>query len=178
MPFDGASFALRAPDLFEAALAASGLKPIDQHVLTRHKAEQIRRHPPSWAFRHLQTVEFCQVAALVVGVVAFVALFSADRIGWGSAAGLTAFAVGIVPMLFPIRAPAQWRERSIDDLDEVPPAIRDAARMLRDQAPETRFIVGELFQERIRLDPYLIAEYGSSRAVIGIWDGDAVIACA
>jgi hypothetical protein len=178
MPFDGASFALRAPDPLKSAIAASGLEPIDPRLLDRHKAEQIRRHPPSWAYRHLQAIEFAQVAALVVGVVSFVALFSADRLAWGSAAGLIAFGLGIVPMLFPIRGPAQWRERPAGDLQEVPAAIRECARILQHQVPETRFFLGELFQDRIRLDPYLIAERGGTRAVLGIWEDDEVIACA
>lgn len=178
MPFDGASFALRAPDVLESAISASGLEPIDPRLVDRHKAEQIRLHPASWVYRHLQAIEFAQVAALVIGVVAFVALFSADQIGWGSAAGLVAFGLGIGPMLFPIQGPAQWRERAAGDLREVPAPIREAARILQSRVPDVRFVVGELFQDRIRLDPYLVAEYGSSRTILGIWDGNDVIACA
>ena len=159
-------------------MLASGLEPVDPRLLDRHKAEQIRQHPASWAFRHLQAIEFAQVATLASGVIAFVVLFSADRIGWGSAAGLVALAVGIVPMLFPIRGPSQWRERIVDDLEEVPVEIRECAHILKNEIPETRFVVGQLYQDRIRLDPYLIAECGSSRVVLGIWDGEDVIACA
>jgi hypothetical protein len=36
--------------------------------------------------------------------------------------------------------------------------------------------LGELIQDRITLDPYLVAEYGEDRAVLGIWDGDTLIA--
>lgn len=83
-------------------------------------------------------------------------------------------------MLVPIKGPAQWRERVIFDLREhqAPAAIREAALRLQDRLPEIRLVVGELVQDRVTLDPYLLAEHGDARAVLGIWDGDQVIACA
>ena len=56
--------------------------------------------------------------------------------------------------------------------------MRDAALRLQRRLPGVGFIEGELFQERVRLDPYLVAEYGDARVVLAIWDEDRVIACA
>ncbi|MGH7045292.1 MAG: hypothetical protein ACREE2_02740 [Stellaceae bacterium] len=176
MPFDGANFILSPQQMLDAALAAEGLDPVAPRRLCWHMAEQVRRHPASWAYRQQRAVELTQVAVLAAGVVSFVVLFSADRIGWGAAAAFAAFAAGIMPMLLPVNGPASWRERLVDDLREVPAAIREPALRLRARLPELGYVVGELYQDRIRLDPYLVAEYGDARAILGIWDGDTVIA--
>lgn len=183
MPFDGANLVvedlvLSPQEILESALFRGGLKPVEPCVLARHMAEQIRRHPAGWAYRHQRAVELAQVAVLVAGVVSFVGLFSADRVVWGAAAALAAFGLGVLPMLAPTKGPARWRERGVDDLREVPAEIRERALRLQRRLPEIGYAVGELYQDRVRLDPYLLAEYGEARAILGIWDGDEVIACA
>lgn len=183
MPFDGANLIaeklLLSPQAtLETALAASGLEPVEPHILSRHMAEQVRRHPAGWAYRHQRAVELAQVAVLVAGVVLFVGLFSADRVAWGAAAALAAFGSGILPMLIPTKGPARWRERGVDDLRDVPEEIRERALRLQRRLPDISYTIGELYQDRIRLDPYLLVEYGEARAILGIWDSDAVIACA
>jgi hypothetical protein len=178
MPFDGANFVISAQDVLEAALSAGGLEPIDPRFLDRHKAEQIRRYPASRSYRYRRALELAQVAMLVAGVVLFLVPFSAHRFAWESAAGLVAFGLGVLSMLVPIKGPARWRERIADDLRGVPAPIRESALRLQRRLPETRFVVGELFQDRITLDPYLLAEYGDARAALGIWDGNRLIACA
>lgn len=178
MPFDGASFALSDDDVLETAIIASGLEPIGPCLLERHKAEQVRRHPPGWAYRHQQAVALGQVAVLLASVSLFVFLLSADLIPWGVAAGLTMFALGSAALFVPVTGPARWRERAAEDLREVPLEIRKSAEQLQRRLPAVGFVVGELYQDRIRLDPYLVAEYGGARVVLGIWDGDNVIACA
>jgi len=182
MPLDGANFILspqnfRSPrQVLETALAAERIEPVAPRRLCWHMAEQIRRHPASWAYRQQRAVELAQVAVLTAGVVSFVALFSTNRIGWGGVAAFAAFAAGLMPLLLPVKGPASWRERIIDDLYEVPAAIREPALRLRSRLPEASYVVGELYQDRVRLDPYLVAEYGEARAILGIWDGDTVIA--
>ena len=178
MPLDGVNFVFSPQDLLEDALLASGLRPIEPRFLDQHKLQQIRRHPASWAYRHRHSIELAQLIVLVAGIVAFFVLFSANRFGWATAAGALAFAAAVLPILVPLKAPARWWERYAPDLDGVPGGIRDAARRLQHQLPDVRFRVGELYQDRIKLDPYLIAEYGGNRIVLGIWDGDEVIACA
>lgn len=178
MPFDGATFTLSEQDVLELAMSDSGLEAIDPCFLHRHKAEQIRRHPPGWAYRHQQAVALMQVAVLLASVGLFVVLLSAHLIPWGVGAGLAMFGLGSSALFMPTKGPARWRERVIEDLREMPPAIRESAEQLQRRLPNVEFVVGELFQERIRLDPYLVAEYGNARVVLGIWDGEEVIACA
>lgn len=178
MPFEGATLAFSAQDVLESAMSASGLEAVEPGFLERHKAEQIRRHPAGWAFRHQQAIALAQVAVLLASVGLFVVMLSAHEVPWGFAAGLTMFALASSVLFFPIKGPAQWRERASEDLREVPPMIRESAEILQRRLPGVGFVVGELFQDQIRLDPYLVAEYGGARAVLGVWDGDEVIACA
>jgi hypothetical protein len=178
MPFDGATLAFSAQDVLESAMSASGLAPVERGVLERHKAEQIRRHPAGWAYRHQQAIALAQVAVLIASVGLFVVMLSAHEVPWGFAGGLAMFGLASSVLFFPVRGPAQWRERGSEDLHEVPPMIRETAELLQHRLPGVGFVVGELFQDRIRLDPYLVAEYGEARVVLGIWDGGEVIACA
>lgn len=178
MPFDGANFALSKTDVLESAIYASGLRPIEPSFLDQHKAEQIRRNPASWAYRHQQAVASAQVMVLLGSVGLFVILLSAHQVSWGFVAGLAMFGLGSSALFLPVKGPALWREREAEDLYEVPAVIREAAEQLQHRIPGVGFVVGELYQEQIRLDPYLVAEYGNARVVLGIWDGDKVIACA
>ena len=91
--------------------------------------------------------------------------------------------IAIVPLSFiiaqstvPVRGPAVWRERTIHDLSVTHPAIRRAAGRLQEHLPEVSFRLGELIQDRTTLDPYLVAEYRNQRVVLGIWDGERLIA--
>jgi hypothetical protein len=178
MPFDGATFRLSAQDVLEEAMSASGLDAIDPYLLYRHKAEQVRKHPPGWAYRHQQAVALAQVGALLASVALFVILLSAHQVPWGFIGGMAMFGLGSSVLFIPGKGPVRWRERPIEDLREVPAPIRNAAEKLQRRAPRVGFVVGELYQERIKLDPYLVAEYRNGRVVLGIWDGDRVIACA
>lgn len=176
MPFDGANLALSAQDLLEAAASASGLRPIDPQLLHRHKAEQLRRHPAGWAYMHSGSIQLAQAIALLTGMIGVMTLFSAQEYPWGLGLGLATLAVAVLPILVPVRGPAKWVERWDAELREAHPAVREAALLLKDELPEVRFQVGELYQERIRLDPYLIAEYRGATIVLGIWDRDNLIA--
>jgi hypothetical protein len=178
MPFDGANFALLESEGLQAAVYASGLRPVDPCFVDRHKAEQIRRHPASWAYRHQQAVALAQVAVLLASVGLFVVLLSAHEVPWGFVAGLALFGLGSSALFLPVKGPALWRERETVDLSDVPAEIRQSAEQLRDRLPGVGFVFGELYQEQVRLDPYLVAEYGAARVVLGIWDGDRIIACA
>src|SRR5262249_42052567 len=75
----------------------------------------------------------------------------------------------------PVRGPAVWQERAINNLDSVHAAVRVSAQRLQERLPGVRFRLGELIQDRVTLDPYLLVEYGTERAVLGIWDEDGLI---
>jgi hypothetical protein len=178
MPFDGANFALSDRDVLKSAVSKSGLDPVDPRFLDRHKFEQIRRHPASWAYRHQQVVALGQVAVLLASVGAFVVLLSVHQAPWGLVAGLAMFALGSSLLFFPVKGPARWREREVLGLREVPEVIRERAEKLQHHLPGIRFVIGELYQEQVRLDPYLLAECGNAEVVLGIWDDAEVMACA
>ncbi len=178
MPFDGTKLAPSAEDALAIAFATSGLAMIEPDALEKHKAAQIARHPPGWMYRHGKAVVLAQGALLLVAAGSFCALSSGSQSAWGAAVGLFALVLIMLPLLLPVRGPAQWRERAVADLDEVHPVVRDRALRLARRLDEVSFRLGELTQERVILDPYLIADHRGARAVLGIWDGETLIACA
>lgn len=178
MPFDGANRASTAQELLEAALWAGGLRLIDPSILDDYKAEQVRRHPPGWVYRHRGSVQLVQAIALMAGLVAFITLFSSDRYAWGLSIAVLTFGLAVAPMLVPVRGSARWKIRLAEDLSAMPPEIGSAALRLREQLPEVSFRLGELFQDRVNLDPYLVADYRGAQALLGIWEGERLILCA
>ena len=176
MPLDGANFVTPAQHVLDAAAAAGGISPVPPEVLDRHKQEQLQRHQAGWAYRHHRPIELVLATVMVAGVIAFFVLFSAHLAAAGCVAGLAGVAAAVGPMLMPVRGPSMWRERECLNLADVHPAVREQAERLQRHLPEVGFVVGELFQERVKLDPYLVAELYGARLVLGIWDGDRLIA--
>jgi hypothetical protein len=176
MPFDGRTAALTIPNTLAAALTQSGIKPIGSHVLDAHKAEELRRHPACWFYRHRVAVQIATLVLLIAVLVGVLALASLEHPVVGFAAAVILLGAVIAQSALPVRGPALWQERTIHDLGTVHPLLRDSARRLRRRLPSVSFTLGELIQDRITLDPYLIAAYGEDRAVLGIWDGDTLIA--
>ena len=175
MPFDGRTAALTIPPL-EAALTQSGIEPIDSRVLDAHKAEELRRHPASWFYQHRVAVQIATLVLLIAVLVGVLALALVEHPVVGFAAAVISLGAVIAQSALPVRGPALWRERRIRDLGTIHPLVRDSARRLQQRLPGVSFALGELIQDRITLDPYLIAEYGEDRAVLGIWDGDKLMA--
>ena len=130
MPFDGTKLAPSAEDALAIAFATSGLAMIEPDALEKHKAAQIARHPPGWMYRHGKAVVLAQGALLPVAAGSFCALSSSSQSAWGAAVGLFALVLIMLPLLLPVRGPAQWRERAVADLDEVHPVVRDRALRL------------------------------------------------
>ena len=62
--------------------------------------------------------------------------------------------------------------------DDVPEPIAKLARVLKDDVPRARVILGELKREETVLDPYLLIEHDGECVCLGIWENDRVIACA
>jgi len=178
MPFDGSQLVLAPRSLLQAALSEARLVPIDAAFLEEHKVRQLREHPPGWIYRHSHILLPAQALVLLAGIVSYGLLCSINQAIWGLTIGLVTFGLAVASLSIPMRGPARWRERPDDELLTVHPDIRSAAERLKDILPDTEFIIGELFQDRIRLDPYLLAEYRGAQVVLGIWDEDKLIACA
>ena len=179
MPFDGANFARSRRSRLDDAMSAAQLEIIAPTYLDAYKADQIRRHPPGWTYRHMPMLRLGQVVVLVVGILPVLTLSYAGFPSWSLEIGLVAtLMLFLAPMLVPPKGPAEWLEHPTADLDNVHPAIRDRALRLMEKLPDVRFRIGELYQDRINLDPYLIAEYHGARVLLGIWDDEGVIAAA
>lgn len=179
MPFDGLNLNPgSAQEVLAAAMAASGLTIGDTRRLDEHKIEQLRAHPPGWAYRHRAALTSAQAILLLVGLTAFIAACTARVYGYGLILGAVPLGLALSLPLIPLRGPAAWRESADPDLQRVHPAIRRSALRLKEQLPEVEFRIGELFQDRVRLDPYLLADYRGAQTVLGIWDGEVLIACA
>lgn len=177
MPFDGSNLApSSAQEVLEAALSASGLGMIDTRRLDEHKVEQLRAHQPGWAYRHRGALISAQAIFLLAGLTALIGACAAGLHGYRLMLGCVPLALALSLPLIPLRGPAEWRESADPDLQRVHPAIRLRALRLKEQLPEVNFQIGELFQDRIRLDPYLLADYRGAQTVLGIWDGEVVIA--
>ena len=176
MPFDGQNTALRIPVSLEATLIESGIETVAPHVLVNHKAAELRRHPASWFYQHSATIQMTRLVLLLSVLVAVLALASIEHPVGGLLVAVALLGAMLAHSVLPVRGPAAWREQLIEDLDGVHPIVRGSARRLQECLPEVRFRLGELIQDRITLDPYLIAEYGNEQAVLGIWDGDRIIA--
>ncbi len=171
MPFDAA----RSPqDILDTAVAVSGLERLDLAVLESHKLEQVHSHPPGWLYRHAIGVQLGQSWLLLTGIAALGLLGANGLTDWGIAVAIATFLFAVAPLLVPTRGPARWCERLTWDFRAVHPAVAERALMLKRQFPEVRFFLGELYQDRVKLDPYLVAEYRGARVLLGIWDGERV----
>ena len=113
---------------------------------------------------------------MIAASLGFVLLEASALTLAAAAVGGALLALMALAMLKTMRGPAHWEERSVPDT--VHPQIADAARRLHAQSPNAKFRIGELFQDRIMLDPYLLAVSGDERLLLGIWNGKTVILCA
>ena len=177
MPFDGRNAILASRPTLAAAMLVSRIEPIDPQMLDRHKADELRRYPAGWFYRHRVAVQIATLVLLLAGTLASftVALVIHPAVGIG--AGLVVLASAISQSAVPVRGPALWMERAVTELNPVHPIIRESALRLQEQLPEVKFRLGELIQDRTTLDPYLVVEYQNERAVLGIWNGEQLIAC-
>jgi hypothetical protein len=60
----------------------------------------------------------------------------------------------------------------------VPLGIARLARALQSEADGSELVLGELLQEQVVLDPYLLLRYRGERICLGVWDGRRVITAA
>ena len=186
MPFD-ALLAPPEPRTLGQALDDRCIVPIGWANLAAHKQAQLARAQPSFWQRHEAWLPIalvgsvgCMAASggLTHGIMAGPSLvtWTPTLIWMGS------FALLIVFGVFRVRAGASWQERDVpvDDLDllGVPAEVAATARALPRDLPGSALILGELIEEAVVLDPYLILACDNEMACLGIWDDQRVIACA
>ena len=186
MPFD-ALVAPREPRTLAQTLDDRCIAPVGWATLAAHKQAQLARYQPSFWHRHEAWLPIalvgsvgCMAASggLTHAVTASTSLLSVTpTLIW-----LGSFVLLITFGVFRVRAGAYWQERNIpvEDLDRlgVPPAIAATARTLNRDLPGSELVLGELIEEAIVLDPYLILTCNDEMACLGIWDDKHVIACA
>lgn len=186
MPFD-ALFAPSESRTLAQVLDDRCIVPLDPARLAAHKRAQLARYQPSFWQRHEAWLPIALVGSvgcmavsggLTHGIAADASLLaSAPTLIW-----MSSFALLIVFGVFRVRAGAYWQERTVavQDLNRlgVPGGVAATARLLHRDLPGSELILGELVQQEVVVDPYLIVMYDDAMACLGIWDDAGVIACA
>ena len=186
MPFD-ALVAPAQPLLLSDVIADRGIAPVSQEVLAAHKQAQLDRFAPSFWYRHQPVLP-----AALLGSVACMAVSGglSQRMmedgsavsGWLTLAWMSVIAMLIGAGVFRVRAGSHWEERwvPVEWLRGlgVPEPIAALAREAYREVPGTAIILGELKQEHVVLDPYLLVERDGEQVCLGIWEGDTIVACA
>lgn len=179
MPFDALLLPLRPRLLAQ-------LTPIPLEALEAHKQAQLERFAPSFWYQHQ-----AWLPAGLIGSVACMALSGGLANGFApgsmlpsglTLAWLSVMALLIVFGVFRVSAGASWEERWVAPEAlagvGVPPQIAAVARALCRETPGAALILGELKQQEVVLDPYLLLECEGERVCLGIWDGARIIAAA
>ena len=164
------------------ALATQEIDPVPLDVLREHRDEQIRLNPPSFLYRHRWVAPGLTMASFLVSIGAAALVGSSQAAVSVILGGMLPALAGIVLASRRVKGEAYWTERRVSEhgleAAGVPREIATTARMIKRELPTARLVLGELRQDTVLLDPYLIAEFGEERAVLGIWDGDRIIAVA
>jgi hypothetical protein len=185
MPFD-ALVAPPRPRLLVELLDDRGVLPVPLQALAAHKQAQLERFAPSFWHEH-QT----WLPVGLIGSVFCMALSGGltNRMLAGSIvpSWLSLFWLGVMTLLivfgvFRISAGARWEERHIEpDMligAGVPLPIARLGRDLQSEAAGSSLVLGELLQEEVVLDPYLLLKCGGERVCLGIWDERRIITAA
>ena len=186
MPFD-ALVAPVQPKLLPEVLDDHGITPVSLETLAAHKQAQLDRFAPSFWYRHQALLPVALLGS--VGCMAASGGLAQRMAVSGSplSCWLTLAWMGVILLLlgagvFRVRAGSHWEERWVpagwlDDL-EVPDPIAALARDMHRSVPGSVLILGELVEEHVVLDPYLLLERDGERVCLGIWDNGRIVACA
>lgn len=185
MPFDALVDPKRQKSLREI-VEDQGLRPVSLAALAAHQQVQMERFGPSFWYRHRAPLPIALLVAVAgMAVSGGLAQAIGQRSIWPGV--LTLGWMCVVAMLsgvgaFRVRAGSHWEERWIPvgwlDRLSVPERIAEVARIACRETPGSALIMGELVQEEVVLDPYLLLERDGERVCLGIWDGDQIVACA
>jgi hypothetical protein len=185
MPFD-ALLAPPRPRLLAELLDDLGASPVSPQTLEAHKQAQLQRFAPSFWHQHQTWLPvgligsvFCMASS---GGIANGMLPGSLVPSWVCLFWLGAMTLLIVFGVFRVSAGARWEERAVNVemlLDSgAPPQITLLARALQRSLAGSTLILGELLQEEVVLDPYLLLESGGERVCLGIWDDRRILASA
>ena len=186
MPFDALIVPVRPRSLADA-LDELSIVTVPWALLETHKQAQLEKYPPGFWYHHQTLLPVgllgsvgCMAAS---GGLAHAFTASASLLTWTpTLIWLSSFALLIVFGVFRVRAGAYWQERNVpvEDIDRlgVPRAIAATAHKLHRDVPGSELILGELIQQQVVLDPYLILTSNDDMACLGIWDDQHVIASA
>jgi hypothetical protein len=186
MPFD-ALVAPPRPKLLAEILQEHALAPISWEALAEHKQAQLDKFTPSFWHSHQTLLPVFLLGS--VGCMASTGGLANGLMSPGSLlpSYLTLAWIGVIGLLimfgvFRAHAGSYWDERyvvpgALDSLG-VPSPIAALARQLHRAAPGSALVLGELKQEAVVLDPYLLLIQDTECVCLGIWDGDRIIACA
>lgn len=186
MPFD-ALVAPERPKLLVDILADQGISPVSMEALAEHKRAQVDRFAPSFWYRHQAILPIALLGSVgcmaTTGGLAQRALPGASPLpGWLTLAWMCVIGLLIAAGVFRVRAGAHWEERWVpaDWLPAlgVPPDVAVLARELMHKVPGAALILGELKQDYVVLDPYLLLDWDGEQVCLGIWDGSEIVACA
>ena len=186
MPFD-ALVAPERPKLLAEILADHGITPVSLETLAAHKHAQLERFAPSFWYRHQPVLPVALLGsvgcmAATGGLAERMAGGASPLSGWLTLGWMCVIGLLIGAGVFRVRAGAHWEERWVPaewlhGLG-VPEPIAALAREISWKVPGTALILGELKQEYVVLDPYLLVEWDGEQVCLGIWDGDEIVACA
>jgi|SRR5579871_1078198 len=155
-------------------------------ALEAHRQAQLERYAPSFWHQHQTWLPIGLVGSVgcmaASGGLANGALPGSLLPSWLCVFWLSVVGLLIVFGVFRVSAGARWEERCVAPwaLEElgVPGRIAALARALCSEMPAANLILGELKQEAVVLDPYLLIEFAGERCCLGIWEGKRIIAAA
>lgn len=183
MPFD----ALIAPErtrLLSEVLDDHAITPVAWQRLVVHKQAQLAKFTPSFWHQHQTWLPVGLLGSVgcmaTTGGLANGGLPGSVLPSWLTLAWMAVIALLMVFGVFRAHGGSYWEERwvaggALAGLG-VPEPIAAMARALHRDLPGSSLILGELLQEEVVLDPYLLLECEGERVCLGIWDGARIIA--
>jgi hypothetical protein len=192
MPFDALTTHLTLAD----AARRLGIVSIPRGVLDDHKQKELRKHPGSWWYYHTDLAAallffgffismFTAFATLIVSLGALLAghvMSGLAFLGIGVAATVVFNRICASGVLtgrgVDIKGPAFWREYNgigMAHYLRAPAEMLDYAKRLQRMMPGTEIVVGELLQNKISLDPYLLVRDANDEVILAIWDKSGML---
>jgi hypothetical protein len=179
MPFDGSLLSL------ETKARSVGLNPIPLETLEAHKTEQCRLHRGSWLYPIAKSHNWPGIVLAVslsmyMGGFFLGCLFdNVVILILACCAAVSVFIGGLAISFIKVKGRAEWREK-VANLAAIPPQVQHAVKKLKSIYPNSYYVIGELYQDKVMLDPYLLAIdlITNERVCLAIWDNDRIIASA